>query len=143
GLTIFLDHPEVPLDNNEVERILRGPIIGRKNFLYFGKGWSAHLGAMLWRILATADCNELHPLTYLTAYLQACADNGGRPLSGPELDRFLPWALAPEDRAVWSRPLPPEPPANLIPTTPPPRRAKLRIHPRLRVPAPVQEVDTS
>ncbi len=143
GLTIFLDHPQVTLDNNEVERILRGPIIGRKNYLYFGNLWSARLAAMLWTILATADRNELNPLTYLTAYLQACADNGGRPLSGSELDRFLPWALAPEDRAAWSRPLPPEPPANLIPGTPPPRQAKLRLHPRVHVPAPAQEVDTS
>ncbi len=143
GLTIFLDHPEVALDNNEVERILRGPIIGRKNYLYFGNLWSARLAAMLWTILATAARNDLNPLTYLTAYLQACADNGGRPLSAPELDRFLPWALDPDDHAVWSRPMPPEPPANLIAGTPPPRRAKLRLRPPVHGPAPAQEVDTS
>jgi hypothetical protein len=31
GLIVFLDDPQVPLDNNAVERALRGPVIGRKN----------------------------------------------------------------------------------------------------------------
>jgi len=31
GLTVFLDNPEVPLDNNAAERALRGVVVGRKN----------------------------------------------------------------------------------------------------------------
>ena len=38
----------------------------------------------------------LNVLTYLTAYLDACGRNGGKPLTGPDLDRFLPWNAAPE-----------------------------------------------
>src|SRR4029077_17570364 len=26
GLTVFLEHPEIPMDNNEAERSLRGPV---------------------------------------------------------------------------------------------------------------------
>ena len=40
----------------------------------------------------------LNVLTYLTAYLDSCGRNNGKPLSGPELDRFLPWKANPEDR---------------------------------------------
>jgi transposase len=29
-------------------------------------------------------------LTYLTVYLDACGRNGGKPLSGSGLERFLP-----------------------------------------------------
>jgi transposase len=29
--TIFVEHPEVPLDNNGAERAIRGPVVGRKN----------------------------------------------------------------------------------------------------------------
>ena len=32
GLTLFVDHPEIPMDNNLAERELRGPVVGRKNF---------------------------------------------------------------------------------------------------------------
>ena len=31
GLTRFVDNPQVPLDNNSIERALRGPVVGRKN----------------------------------------------------------------------------------------------------------------
>ena len=64
GLTLFLDHPEVPLDNNAMERILRGTVIGRKNYLFFGSPWAAELAQMLWSILATAALAGFNPLTY-------------------------------------------------------------------------------
>jgi transposase len=146
GLTLFLDHPEVPMDNNEMERILRDTVVGRKNYLFFGSPWAAHLAEMLWSILATAVLNGFNPLTYLTAYLQACADNGGRPLTGDVLARFLPWQASAADRAAWSQPLPSLPPDAFVPNTPAPRR---RARP-CRRPVPIGvgappplEVDTS
>ena len=30
GLCVFVDRPQVPLDNNLAERVLRGPVIGRR-----------------------------------------------------------------------------------------------------------------
>lgn len=121
GLTLFLDHSEVPLDKNDGERILRGPIVGRKNYLFFGSIWSTHLTEMLWSTLATAERNGCNPLTYLIAYLQACAENGGRPLEGDALQRFLPWALSTEDHAAWSAPRPPILHLPFAPCTPTPR----------------------
>jgi len=32
GLTVFVDAPWVPMDNNAAERDMRGPVVGRKNF---------------------------------------------------------------------------------------------------------------
>jgi transposase len=32
GLVVFLDHPEVPLDNYAAERAERGPVVARKNY---------------------------------------------------------------------------------------------------------------
>ncbi len=46
----------------------------------------------------------LNVLTILTAYLDACGRNGGKPLSGPDLQRFLPWLAAPEDLKTWAKP---------------------------------------
>jgi transposase len=102
GLTVFLDYPEVPLDNNEAERLLRIPVVGRKNFYGSGSAWSGDLAAMMFSILATAKSNGLNPLTYLQAYLQACAQAGG---NVPDtLERFLPWKVSDEDRNAWQNP---------------------------------------
>ena len=52
GLTVFVDDPEMPMDNNTAERSERGPVVGRKN--YYGRGslWSGQLMATLFSILA-------------------------------------------------------------------------------------------
>jgi transposase len=47
GATLFVDHPEVPMDNNESERRLRNPVIGRKNYYGSGALWSGALAAMM------------------------------------------------------------------------------------------------
>ena len=49
----------------------------------------------------------LNILTYLTAYLDECGRNGGKPLTGPALERFLPWNASPEDLRTWAQPPPP------------------------------------
>lgn len=36
ALTLYLRHPEVPIDNNASERALRVVTLGRKNFLFVG-----------------------------------------------------------------------------------------------------------
>lgn len=49
----------------------------------------------------------LNVLTYLTAYLDACGRNGGKPLAGSDLERFLPWTADPADLRAWAQPPPP------------------------------------
>jgi Transposase IS66 family len=44
---------------------------------------------------AAAERHSLEPLTYLTDYLTACAQTGGKPLNGETLDPFLPWLPGP------------------------------------------------
>ena len=46
----------------------------------------------------------LNVLTYLTAYLDACGRNGGKPPAGPDLERFLPWTADPDDLRAWAQP---------------------------------------
>ena len=43
---------------------------------------AARLAARIWTVTATAEMAGLNVLTYLTAYLDACGRNGGKPLSG-------------------------------------------------------------
>jgi hypothetical protein len=40
------------------------------------------------------------------AYLDACGRNGGKPLCGSGLERFLPWNAVPADLRAWAQPPP-------------------------------------
>ena len=95
GLTVFVDHPGVPMDNNVAERDVRLAVVGRKNFYGSGSLWSGQLAATMYSLLMTARLWGLNARTWLSQYLQACADNGNQALSLPQLDAFLPWAMAP------------------------------------------------
>ncbi|HEY2428249.1 MAG TPA: IS66 family transposase, partial [Acidimicrobiales bacterium] len=50
GLTVFVEHPEVPMDNNTAERSERGPVVGRENYYGSGAVWSGRLAAMLFSL---------------------------------------------------------------------------------------------
>ena len=91
GLARHRDFPDLDLDNNSSERALRTPVVGRKNYYGSHAEWSAHLAARVWTITATAERHHLDPLEYLTSYLSACANAGGKAPAGLALDRFLPW----------------------------------------------------
>lgn len=96
GLTVFVDHPEVPMDNNTAERCHRGPVLARKNFYGSGSLWSGRLAAMLFSLFQTVRAWGLDVGHWLTAYLTACAQTGGKP--PPEPGRYLPWNMTAQER---------------------------------------------
>ena len=100
GLTVFVDRPEVPMDNNTAERSERGPVVGRKNYYGSGAIWSGRLAAMLFSLFQTLALWGLNPRLWLTAYLTACAEAGGRTPERPEA--LLPWNLSEDQRRAWS-----------------------------------------
>lgn len=102
GLLIFVDHPEIPMDNNLSERKLREAALARKNYYGCGSQWSGDLTAALFTIFQTARLNHLHPKKYLKAYLEACAENRGK--SPDNIDDFLPWNLSEEQKTAWKYP---------------------------------------
>lgn len=116
GLTLFLDHPEVPMDNNASERCHRGPVVGRKNFYGSGAIWSGRLAAMLFSLFQTLALWDLCPQRWLTAYLTACAQAGG--VVPPNWQKFLPWRMSKEDYHAWAEPTAaPAKPAETTPNT--------------------------
>jgi transposase len=78
--------------------------VTRKNAYGSRNGDAARLAARIWTVTATAEMTGLNVLTYLTAYLDACGRNGGKPLTDPDLQRFLPWNATPEDLKAWAQP---------------------------------------
>jgi transposase len=96
GLTLFVDDPRIPMDNNASERRLRGPALGRKNYYGSGSLWSGRLAAMLFSIFATLKLGKLNPRKWLEWYLDSCAQNGGK--APADIQPFLPWNLSAAQR---------------------------------------------
>lgn len=105
GLTVFIEHPWLDLDNNAAERALRPAVVGRKNFYGSGSEWSAALAADMLGLLMTARRWKLHVRRWLHEYLQACADAGGR--APEDLAPFVPWRMSTERLAALRRFEPP------------------------------------
>ena len=107
GLTAHRGYPMIGLDNNPAERAIRRPVVTRKNAYGSRNEDAARLAARIWTVTATAEMAGLNVLTYLTAYLDACGRNSGKPPAGPDLERFLPWNAVPADLRAWAQPPPP------------------------------------
>jgi transposase len=72
----------LPLQNNTV---------GRKNFYGSGSEWSGEMAATLMSLLMTVKLWGINACSWLTQYLNACANNGGRPPS--DFSAFIPWQM--------------------------------------------------
>jgi transposase len=96
GLTIFVDEPGVPMDNNKSERTLRIAALGRKNYYGSGAEWSGKLAAGMFSILATLKKWRINPRKWLRAYLQACALAGGKVPN--DVDGWMPWNLTAQQK---------------------------------------------
>lgn len=102
GLSVFVDNPFVPMDNNVSERELRGAVIGRR--LCFGSDSEdgADFTAAMYSVLGTLALNGIDGLRWLEAWLEACAENGGQPPD--DLSPWLPWTMSEERRREFMTP---------------------------------------
>lgn len=107
GLTVFLEHPHLPMDNNPAERKLRNNAVGRKNYYGSVTCESGYFTMTLFSIFQTLLMWEINPYTWLTRYLWACAENGGQVF--PDISRFLPWKMSEDDLVYYRHP----PPINM------------------------------
>lgn len=64
-LTKFADHPEVWIDNNNTERSLRGPVVGRKNHYGSKSRRGTEVAAMIYSLVETAKVCGTNPREYL------------------------------------------------------------------------------
>jgi transposase len=93
GLEVFVDLPQIPMDNNLTEQALRNLVVGRKCYYGSGSLWSGQFAADLSTIFTTLEMNGINPQVWLTEYLSAVAKNGGR--APPNSIDFLPWNTPP------------------------------------------------
>lgn len=65
GLTVFLNNPEVPLDNNAAERALRGVVVGRKNHYGSRSKRGSEVAALFYTMMETAKLSGIDARAYL------------------------------------------------------------------------------
>jgi transposase len=77
GLTLFLEDPRIPLDNNAAERALRGVVVGRKNHYGSKSKRGTEVAALFYTLFETAKLSGVDPRAYVTlAANRAIADHG-------------------------------------------------------------------
>jgi len=79
-LVVYINDPNVGLDNNAAENAIRPFAIGRKNWLFAGSPSGAQASAALYSLVESAKANKLEPYRYLRFLFER-----------------LPYARTPED----------------------------------------------
>jgi transposase len=88
GLILFVADPDIPMDNNWAERLIRLGVMGRNNYYGHHAIWAGELAAMVFSIIETCQLNGLNPYQFLLDYFNVCAQLGQAP---SDLTPFLPW----------------------------------------------------
>jgi transposase len=69
-LSRFLDDGRIELDTGHLERSLRGPAVGRRNWLFFGSLSGGKTAATLYSVVQSARLHHLDVTAYLTDVLR-------------------------------------------------------------------------
>jgi transposase len=76
-LTLFLDDPEIWLDNNRTERGLRGPVIGRRNHFGSKSARGTVVAATMYSLVESAKAAGVDPIAYLVDVATRAKRNPG------------------------------------------------------------------
>jgi len=87
-LTLFLQEPGAPLDNNICERALKKAILHRKNALFYKTLNGAHVGDVFMSLIHSAELNGTKPFDYLVALLRYHEEVEDAPAD------WMPWNYA-------------------------------------------------
>ena len=92
-LSVFVDNPEVAIDNNRAERAIKPFVMARKNFLFADTEKGAEASADVFSIIETAKMNDLDVFGYLNFLLTELPKLGEAP-TDEQLACVLPWGEA-------------------------------------------------
>lgn len=70
GFTRFLTDPEIPIDNNSQESLLRNPVIGRKTWYGTHSERGARTAAILFSLVESCRLNKVNPREYFKNLVQ-------------------------------------------------------------------------
>jgi hypothetical protein len=88
-LTRYTEDGHLEIDNNSAERSVRGPAVGKKNFLFFGSDTGGERAAIIYSLVETCKLNGIDPQRYLEYVIERIADH---PIN--RIEELLPWNVA-------------------------------------------------
>jgi transposase len=65
SLEVYLQEPEIEIDNNLVENAIRPTALGKKNWLFFGDAEAGERSAIIYSIIESCRRHGIEPYTYL------------------------------------------------------------------------------
>ena len=89
-LTRYLDDPELPMDNNECEQLMRQAAVARKNWLFCGSMAGGERSAGFMSLVSSAHRNDLDVWAYVDDVLKRLLDGE------TNYEPLLPWNWAKE-----------------------------------------------
>ena len=85
ALTRYLDDPDLCIDNNATEQMIKDFVLARKNFLFMGSDAGAQAAAICLSVLISAKRNGIEPWAYLKDIFTRIND-----VRTSQLEQFLP-----------------------------------------------------
>lgn len=92
GLTVFVEHPAIPMDNNRMENSIRPCALGRNNYIGNHSEWGGELSACMYSIIQTCIKNCINPKAYLRYYFENSIRCKGK-MDGKTINTILPGNL--------------------------------------------------
>ncbi|MEA1937087.1 MAG: IS66 family transposase [Patescibacteria group bacterium] len=74
-LNVFLENPEVLIDNNLIENSIRPLALGRKNYLFAGSHNAAQNIAMMYSFFGSCKMQNIEPFEWLKSTLEKISDH--------------------------------------------------------------------
>lgn len=71
----FINQPDVPIDNNPAERVLRNPVIGRKTWYGTHSPRGAETAAILFSLVESCKLNKVNPREYFKKLVEDLQQN--------------------------------------------------------------------
>jgi transposase len=90
-LVLYLDKACIGPDNNEIERMIRLFVIGRKNWIFSNTPGGARASGWLYSLIQSAIMNEIEPYSYIRYILSRLPQAGN---NAEELKKLLPCFLS-------------------------------------------------
>lgn len=100
GVSVYLEHGEVELDNNLVENTIRPTAVGKKNCLFIGHPEAGERSAIIYTLLISAKAQGVDPQAYLKDLIEKLPE-----ANSSELEALTPanWARAFKARLTQER----------------------------------------
>lgn len=97
-LRVFLEDPEIPLDNNDAERSVRSFCVGKHSWHIIDSKNGAEASAALYSIAETAKANNLKPYEYFSYLLEQLMHYPRNNVPENKLAELMPWSDELPDR---------------------------------------------